>query len=99
VFVVIWQFTVKSEHLAAFERVYGSGGDWARLFRGCPGFVQTELLRDAEAPNQFATLDYWRTPDDYVRGMASLAPAYQELDQRCAGWTLEERRVGNFVKL
>lgn len=96
-FIVIWQFTVKSGYLASFERAYGPDGDWARLFRSCAGYVRTELLRDAESPNQFLTLDYWRLPDDYVRGMASLAPAYQELDERCAGWTDHEQRVGNFV--
>ncbi len=97
-FVVIWDFVVRPEHAPAFVLAYGPRGDWARLFRGCDGFVECELLCDAEAPEHYMTLDYWREPEDYVRGMASVATAYQELDARCAEFTSSERRVGNFVK-
>ena len=97
VFVIVWEFTVNPASVADFERAYQPEGDWARLFRRCEGYVATELLRDAEQPNRFVTLDYWRLPDQYVRGMAAVAVDYQALDARCAGYTASERRVGNFI--
>lgn len=96
-FVIVWEFTVKPESAAVFERAYGPDGDWARLFRRCAGYVSTELLHDAEQPERCLTLDYWRLPDQYVAGMAQVATEYQALDARCAAWTVSERRLGNFV--
>ncbi len=96
-FVIVWEFTVHSDFRAAFERAYGPDGDWARLFRTCQGYVATELLHDAEQPDHYVTLDYWRLPDQYVRAMAVVTAAYQALDARCAEYTISERRLGNFV--
>jgi hypothetical protein len=55
------------------------------------------LLYDAEQPERCLTLDYWRLPDHYVAGMVKVAAEYQALDERCAGYTVSERRLGNFV--
>lgn len=96
-FVIVWEFTVNPEYPAAFERAYGPDGDWAVLFRGCDGYIATELLHDAEQPSRYLTLDYWRLPDQYVRAMATVTTAYQALDARCAAYTVSERRLGNFV--
>ena len=96
-FVVIWEFIVKPEHRAAFDGAYRPDGDWARLFRRCDGYVATELLRDPEQPQRYLTIDRWRLPEDYVAGMALIAADYQALDARCAGWTVSERRLGDFV--
>jgi heme-degrading monooxygenase HmoA len=96
-FVVVWEFTVNPAHRADFDRAYGPDGDWARLFRRCEGYVATELLRDAEQSERCLTLDYWRLPDHYVAGMAKVAADYLALDARGAGYTVSERRLGNFV--
>jgi heme-degrading monooxygenase HmoA len=97
-FVVIWEYTVRPEGLREFERVYGADGEWAAMFGRCEGFVETELLRDTEQPDRFVTIDYWRLPDHYVGGLASLGDAYRSLDERCAAFMVTERHVGNFVK-
>jgi len=97
VFVTVWEFTVNPEFQGAFERAYGPDGDWARLFRNCEGYVATELLHDAEQPDHYMTLDYWRLPDHYVRAMSSVTEAYQALDSLCGSYTLSEKRLGNFV--
>jgi heme-degrading monooxygenase HmoA len=97
-FVVIWEFTVRPEQRAAFERAYGPAGEWAELFKRCPGFARCELLRDAEEPDKYVTLDYWQAPEAYVLGMTKIAAAYQELDARCDAYTVRERRLGNYVE-
>ena len=96
-FVIIWEFTVRPEHRAEFEQVYGPVGAWAELFRRCPGYERSELLQDAETPERYVTLDYWQAPEAHMLGMRRIADAYQELDARCDAWTVRERRVGNFV--
>ena len=96
-FVIVWEFSVSPEQRAEFARAYGPEGDWAHLFARCDGYVSTELLRDAELPDRCLTLDYWRRPDQYVAGMARIAAEYQALDARCAGYTVSERRLGNFI--
>ncbi len=32
-FVVVWQFEIAEEKIAAFEAAYGPEGPWAQLFR------------------------------------------------------------------
>jgi hypothetical protein len=98
-FVVVWEYEVKPDRLDEFERAYGPDGDWVALFRRCQGFIETELLKNAEEPLEYATVDYWRSAEHYVRAIANLGEAYGALDARCGAFTLSERRVGNFVKL
>jgi len=45
--VIVWEFRVKSGHEGEFERIYGPGGDWARLFGRADGFLGIELLRES----------------------------------------------------
>ena len=97
-FVVIWEFVVRPERLDEFRRAYGPDGDWAGMFRRCEGYIETELLGDTEQPDRFITIDYWRHPEHHVAGIAQLGADYQALDERCAGYSISERRIGNLVK-
>jgi len=96
-FVILWEFTIRPEHRTAFEHAYGPDGEWAELFRKCPGFVRCELIQDAEDPGRYVTLDYWEMPEAHVLGMQRIGAAYQELDARCDALTIRERRIGNFT--
>jgi heme-degrading monooxygenase HmoA len=98
VYVVMWEFVVKPDQVAAFERAYAPDGDWAHLFAPNPGFLAIQLLRDADAPGRYVTIDTWRTAQDHGRAMAAFAAAYQELDGRCAGFSVSERRLGSFIQ-
>ena len=46
-FVVVWQFEISEEQVAAFEAAYSHEGAWAQLFRSSSEYRGTELLRDA----------------------------------------------------
>ncbi len=35
-FIVVWQFEIAEENIAAFEAAYGSAGTWSQLFHESP---------------------------------------------------------------
>jgi len=57
-FVVLWEFEVKPEFERHFERVYGSDGTWAQLFRTDRNFQKTVLVQDLSRPHMYLTLDF-----------------------------------------
>ena len=58
-FVVVWQFEIAEDKIAALEAAYGPKGAWAELFRLSPDYSSTELLRDAYVPGNYLTIDRW----------------------------------------
>ena len=61
-FVVVWQFEIAEEKIAAFEAAYSPDGSWAQLFRTSPKYLGTELLRDAYIPGAYLTIEQVTTP-------------------------------------
>jgi heme-degrading monooxygenase HmoA len=95
-FVIVWEFRVPREHMPDFERAYGTGGDWAQLFRKSEGFIGTELLHDRNDLTRFLTVDRWRSRDDFEAFRAEFEDAYMAMDVRCERLTESENRVGVF---
>ena len=56
-FVVVWQFEIAEEKIAAFEAAYGPEGAWAQLFRNSASYLGTELLHDAYVAGSYLTID------------------------------------------
>jgi heme-degrading monooxygenase HmoA len=90
----VWSFRIRPEAAAAFERCYGPGGDWARLFARADGFASTELLRQESDPARYLTIDRWRSTEAFERARTRLAGEYAALDAACEAWTLEETWLG-----
>jgi heme-degrading monooxygenase HmoA len=63
--VIALVFSYEVRDAAAFERAYGTGGEWAEFFHTAAGFVGTELLRDVEQPGRYLVIDRWESPDAY----------------------------------
>jgi heme-degrading monooxygenase HmoA len=95
-FVVLWQFQVKSGLEKEFEKVYGPEGAWAALFRGSPAWRGTRLLRDSSLHGRFITMDFWDSQAAYDAFRMKNAGAYKDLDKRCEMLTESETRVGSF---
>ena len=95
-FVIVWEFFVKRDRLAEYERAYEPAGDWAQLFRRARGFVDTALLRDREDRTRFLTIDTWESRDAYDAFRASFDAEYLALDARTEAFTESERRIGVF---
>lgn len=95
-FVVIWEYQVKPEHVSDFERIYSSNGLWADLFRKDEGFLGAELLRAAKAPHRYITIDRWKSSKDYEVFLQQWAAEYAMLDAQCEGLTERESLLGKW---
>ena len=96
-FVVVWQFEIAEEKVAAFEAAYGPDGNWAQLFRKSPEYVGTELLRDAYVAGTYLTIDRWKSEEAFRAFRKDHDGAYEELDRACDALTEKETRVGAYV--
>jgi heme-degrading monooxygenase HmoA len=63
--VIALVFSYEVRDAEAFERAYGTDGEWAEFFRTAAGFVGTELLRDVEQPGRYLVIDRWESPGAY----------------------------------
>jgi quinol monooxygenase YgiN len=95
-FIVLWQFEVHPDHVAAFEAAYGPAGDWARLFAAHDGFIAVELVRDRSRSRQYLTIDRWRSRAEYQAMHASVSEEYRRLDRLCESFTSGEEKLGEF---
>jgi heme-degrading monooxygenase HmoA len=96
-FVVIWQFEVAEEKIAAFEAAYASNGSWAKLFATSPNHLGTELLRDAYIPGNYLTIDRWASEDDFRAFRKEHDADYESLDRACDALTSRETRIGAYT--
>ncbi|HKW32499.1 MAG TPA: antibiotic biosynthesis monooxygenase [Candidatus Acidoferrum sp.] len=93
-FVALWEFEVKPGCEKRFLKVYGPGGDWAKLFRNDANYQETQLLHDPENPAIFLTLDFWASRQAYEGFMATHAAQYAGLDAAGKELTLRKRKIG-----
>src|SRR4051812_41813245 len=94
--VYLWEFEVQPGREAAFEAAYGAEGAWVALFRHGEGYLGTELLRAAEEPRRYLTLDRWTAPEAFARFRQTYAAEYEALDASCEELTRSERALGSW---
>ena len=90
----LWEFRVKADRQAEFERHYGPEGTWVTLFRRAPGYIETRLLQDRVEKLRYITIDRWQSSDAYRAFRARYSREYEELDRLCAGLTTHEASLG-----
>lgn len=95
-FVILWQFDIAEDKLAAFEAAYGPQGAWAALFRRSPEYLGTELLQDAYVPGRYLTIDRWQGEDAFRAFRAQNDADYEFLDRACDDLVATECRIGAF---
>jgi heme-degrading monooxygenase HmoA len=98
-YVVIWQYVVAPEFAAAFERAYGTDGEWVELFRRAEGYVDTHLHRDAKEASCYLTIDRWNSAEHYEAFRRNYALEYSAIDTACGTLTSDERFVGAYTSL
>lgn len=96
-FVVVWQFEVAEDKIAGFEAAYGPDGSWAQLFHNSPGYMGTELLRDAYVTGRYLTIDRWASEDDFRAFRKTHDHEYETLDRSCDSLTAAETRIGAYA--
>ena len=94
-FVTVWKFVPRPEHLARFEAAYGPEGEWARLFRRAEGYLGTTVLR-SEDGSSFLLGDKWSTRTHFENFKRDASDEYVLLDIACEQLTLEETHLGYF---
>jgi heme-degrading monooxygenase HmoA len=92
--LVFWRYRIAPGAAAAFEALYGSDGDWARLFRRDPAYRGTELLRDTADDDCYLTVDRWDSRAAYEAFLQAARADYAGLDRRGDALTIEEARLG-----
>lgn len=93
---VVWEFVARADKVKEFERSYAPSGPWAELFRRSTGYRRTLLLRDAENPRRYLTVDSWESAAAQRALREELAEEYEALDRTCERWTESERCMGVF---
>jgi heme-degrading monooxygenase HmoA len=96
-FVILWQFDIAEDKIAAFDAAYGPEGTWAKLFGLTTEYLGTELLRDAYVPGRYVTVDRWRSEEAFRAFRAQHDPDYETLDRACDSLTAAETRIGAFI--
>ncbi len=96
-FVVVWQFEIAEDKVAAFEAAYGPDGAWAKLFRSSPDYLGTELLRDAYVPGSYLTIDRWKSEDAFRAFRKDHDAEYEAVDRSCDELTSRENRIGAYT--
>ena len=97
VLVLVWEYRVAAAQAEEFARRYGPDGDWVRLFRQADGFLDTQLLHDAEDAQRYVTIDRWRSAEHFAAFRTRFAADYAALDAQCEALTAAEHRLGAFV--
>jgi heme-degrading monooxygenase HmoA len=96
-FVVIWQFEITEDKIAAFEAAYSPHGAWAQLFSASPEYRGTELLRDAYIPGNYLTIDRWTSEEAFRAFRKDHDREYETLDRACDALTSREVRIGAYT--
>ncbi|HSG99657.1 MAG TPA: antibiotic biosynthesis monooxygenase [candidate division Zixibacteria bacterium] len=96
-YLIIWEYEVRPERVAEFERAYRGDGVWAEFFGADPAYLKTELFRSSERGNVYLTCDYWRSENAYVAFCERNANRYRDIDAQCDELTLSERRLGAYT--
>jgi heme-degrading monooxygenase HmoA len=96
-FIVVWQFEISEEKIAAFEAAYSPEGVWAKLFAASPDYRGTELLRDAYIPGSYLTIDRWSSEDAFRAFRKNHDQEYETLDRACDEFTGRETRIGAYT--
>ena len=89
-------FSYEVREPEAFERAYGSDGEWAEFFRRGAGYIGTELLRDVELPTRYIVIDRWESADAYNAFAAKHRDEYMRRVDDTRFFYVQELRFGTF---
>lgn len=95
-FTRVWRFHPAPGAERQFAEMYGSHGEWAKLFGLAEGYLGTELQRLEDGSGAFLTTDRWESRAAWERFLVQYAEAYHALDRASETLTAGEVLVGEF---
>ena len=93
-YVVIWEYVAVEGMESEFEKIYNSSGEWVQLFKRSDGYLGTDLIRDADIPRHYVTIDRWTSSAAYSAFQEKYREAYEKLHARCESLTKYEKLIG-----
>jgi heme-degrading monooxygenase HmoA len=95
----MWEFTIDPDFELEFVKYYNSAGIWAELFRKHPGYIETLLFKDAQVPGRYLSIDRWQSEESFHAFKAMFAKQYEDIDQQCENFTLNEISLGSYYEI
>ena len=96
---VVWQFEVKTDRRAEFERMYGVDGPWTKLNRLTRSYLGTSFLRDQSRPSRYLMMEYWSEMVVYEQHRTSRSDAIADLEARRDALVESSEPLGVFTAL
>ena len=94
--VVVWEYRARPGRVEEFESYYRSDGPWGKLFRECPAFISTTLMKDLRDPLRFMIADRWTSETVYEEFKRARATRWNELGERGQRLYDRETEIGRF---
>jgi len=94
--VVVWEYVARPDRVEEFESFYRPDGPWGDLFRQCPAFVSTTLMKDLRNPRRFMVADRWTHETPYEEFKRERSDEYEGLSARGARLYEREAEIGRF---
>ena len=94
-FVRVFEYEAAPGQQQSFEAAYGRNGEWAQLFAGAAGYVETTLETDDQGG--YRTQDVWLDATSFDRFLVHHREAYDALDLACRGLKAAERHVSDLA--
>jgi quinol monooxygenase YgiN len=98
-FAYLWQYTVDAARRSEFLELYGRNGAWVQLFSRDSGYIETELLQDADDECRFVTIDYWSSREAHDAFRVKYDGEFRMLDEQGATFTVAETFLGDFTSM
>ena len=94
--ILIWEYRVKPDKMPEFEKIYGPGGEWTRLFERAEGFQGSDLHRDLSSAQRYIVVDRWESKEAFESFRERFRADYGTLDRRCEPLREQETLLGIF---
>ena len=95
-FIVIWEYKVRTDCTHSFEQLYGRNGEWENLFMRHAGYLGTELCKRKHEANTYITLDRWESEELYQKFLFAAKEEYETIDKMGEDLMEDEIKIGSF---
>lgn len=92
-FVTVWEFQAREGSEAELLAANQPEGVWGRFFQKGPGYLGSEVLRDAR---RFVTIDRWISREAYEAFREAHRAEYEAIDRQLERLTDHEHHIGSF---
>jgi len=96
-YVVIWQYKIKSDFRSRFVDLYGPEGEWIAWFKKSPDYLGTDLLQLNDTGDIYITIDRWKSKKLYEEFYNSDRASFGQIDRKGETFTSEEKLIGAYT--